>query len=191
MVAARRSYEKGGAGRVLAAAHRVAEGSQARRAIARGVIAREAVGVEAIEVAAAQLAVRLAVAQDVVGDDEDAVGHGDDGLLVAAPLDEAPVLRREVAVACADGAAGALDERRAQRPVGEARAAVQALAGASLLPGQRPAHEAAWPAVGKRVMSQPSSAAITSAVRRATPGIVSSPASAAACGAVRRSTWRS
>src|SRR5262249_30056318 len=125
MVAARRSYEKGGSGRVLGEGHRVAEGSQAL-----GVIAREAVGVEAIEVAAAQLAVRLAVAQDVVGDDEDAVGHGDDGLLVAAPLDEAPVLRREVAVACADGAAGALDERRAQRPVGEPRAAAQALAGA-------------------------------------------------------------
>jgi hypothetical protein len=40
----------------------------------------------------------------------------------------------------------------------------------SWLPGQRPAQDAAWPAVGKRVMSQPSSATIVSAVRRATPG---------------------
>ena len=50
----------------------------------------------------------------------------------------------------------------------------------SWLPGQRPAQEAACPAVGNRVMSQPSSATITSAVRRATPGIVSSRASCAA-----------
>src|SRR5262249_11467034 len=124
-IAIRRYYEKGGSGRVLGEGHRVAEGSHAL-----GVIAREAIRVEAIEVAAAQLAIRLAVAEHVVGDHKDAVGDGDDGLLVAAPLDEAPVLRREVAVARADGASGALDERRAQRPVGEASAAAQALAGA-------------------------------------------------------------
>src|SRR5262249_2589252 len=75
-------------------------------------VAREAVRVEAIEVAAAQLAIRLAVAEHVGGDDEDAVSDGDDGLLVAAPLDEAPVLRREVAVACADGAARGVRELR-------------------------------------------------------------------------------
>src|SRR5262245_9715003 len=92
-------------------------------------VAREAVRVEAIEVAAAQLAIRLAVAEHVVGDDEDAVGDRDDCLLVAAPPDEPAVLRREVAVPCANGAAGALDERRAQRAVGEAGAAAQALAG--------------------------------------------------------------
>ena len=34
-------------------------------------------------------------------------------------------------------------------------------------PGHRPTQDAAWPAVGKRVMSQPSPAAITPAVRRA------------------------
>ena len=69
----------------------------------------------------------------MVGDDEDAVGDGDDGSLVAAPLDQPPVLGREVAVACADGAPGALDERRAQRPVGPASAAAQALAGALVI----------------------------------------------------------
>src|SRR5215475_473564 len=92
-------------------------------------VAREAVRVEAIEVVAAQLAVRLAVAEHVIRDHEEAVGDRDDGLLVAAPPDEPAVLRREVAVPCADGAAGALDERHAQRPVGEAGAAAQALAG--------------------------------------------------------------
>src|SRR5262249_37292631 len=78
-------YEKGGSGRVLGECHGVAEGSEAL-----GVIPQEAVRVEAIEVAAAQLAIRLAVAEHVGGDHEDAVGDGDDGLLVAAPLDEAP-----------------------------------------------------------------------------------------------------
>src|SRR5262249_6422581 len=125
-----RYYEKGGSGRVLGEGHRVAEGSQAL-----GVIAREAVRVEAIEVVAAQLAIRLAVAEHVIRDDEDAVGDRDEGLLVAAALDEAPVLRREVAVAGADGAAGALDERRAQRPVGEAGAAAQPLPGTLVVAG--------------------------------------------------------
>ena len=98
-IAIRRYYEKGGSGRVLGEGHRVAEGSQAL-----GVIAREAIRVEAIEVAAAQLAIRLAVAEHVVGDHEDAVGDGDDGLLVAAPLDEPAVLGGEIGVAFADGA---------------------------------------------------------------------------------------
>src|SRR5215471_12778205 len=76
-------------------------------------VAGEAVRVEAIEVVAAQLAIRLAVAEHVIRDHEDAVGDRDDGLLVAAPPDEPAVLRCEAAVPCADGAAGALDERRA------------------------------------------------------------------------------
>ena len=66
-----------------------------------GVVAGEALGIEVVEVVAAQLAVRLAVAQDVVRDDEDAVGDRDDGLLVAALPDEPAVLRRSGAV---DGA---------------------------------------------------------------------------------------
>jgi len=51
------------------------------------VIAGEAVGVETLEVVAPDLAVRLAVAQDVIGDDEEAVRDRDDGLLVATALD--------------------------------------------------------------------------------------------------------
>ena len=42
----------------------------------------------------------------------------------------------------------------------------------SLLPGQVPAQEARWPAVGNRLMSAPVSATITSAVRVSMPGIV-------------------
>src|SRR5215831_10619019 len=127
-----------GSGRVLGEGHRVAKSGEPL-----GVIAGEALRVQAVEVVAAQLAVRLTVPQDVVGDDQDAVGHGDNGLLVPAALDEPPVLRREVAVACADGAPGALDERRAQRPVGDAGAAAQALPGTLVIarakagPGRR------------------------------------------------------
>src|SRR5262245_26367217 len=117
--------KRGGSGRDFGEGDGVAEGSEPF-----GVIAGEPLGVQAVEVVATQLAVRLAVLEDVVGDHEEAVGDGDDGLLVPAALDEPPVLRREVAVACADGAPGALDERRAQRPVGDAGAAAQTLAGA-------------------------------------------------------------
>src|SRR5215468_11136385 len=98
-------------------------------------VAGEAVRVEAIEVVAAQLAIRLAVAEHVIRDHEDAVGDRDDSLLVAAPPDEPAVLRREVTVPCADGAAGALDERRAQRPVREAGAAAQPLPGTLVVAG--------------------------------------------------------
>src|SRR5262249_33474716 len=89
-------------------------------------VAGEAVRVEAIEVVAAQLAIRLAVAEHVIRDHEDAVSYSDNGFLVAAPFDEPPVLGRQVAVAFADGAASTLDERRAQCPVGEAGAAARA-----------------------------------------------------------------
>jgi hypothetical protein len=72
---------KGGSGRVLGEGHGIAKGGEAF-----GVIAGDALRVQAVEVVAAQLAVRLAVPQDVVGDDEEAVGHGDDGLLVPRRL---------------------------------------------------------------------------------------------------------
>jgi transposase InsO family protein len=76
-----------------------------------------------------ELAMQHAVAQHVIRDHQDAVGHGDEGLLLAAAFGQPPVLGREVGVAFADSAAGTLDERRAERPVGEASAAAQPLAG--------------------------------------------------------------
>jgi hypothetical protein len=62
------------------------------------------------------------------------VGDGDDGLLVAPAFDEPPVLGREVGVACPHRAAGTLDERLAERPVGKAGAPAQALARALVGP---------------------------------------------------------
>jgi hypothetical protein len=55
-------------------------------------VASKTLGIEVVEVVASELAIRLAVAQHVIGDDQDAVGDGDDGLLVTAALDESPVL---------------------------------------------------------------------------------------------------
>src|SRR5437667_11266739 len=83
-----------------------------------GVVAGETVGVQPLEVVAPEFTIRLTVPQDVEGDDEDAVGDSDDGLLIAAPLDEAAVLGREVGVAFAYGAAGTLDQGLAQGAVG-------------------------------------------------------------------------
>jgi hypothetical protein len=62
---------------VLGEGHGIVKGGEAF-----SVIAGEALRVQAVEVVAAQLAVRLAVPQDVVGDDEEAMGDRDDGLLV-------------------------------------------------------------------------------------------------------------
>jgi hypothetical protein len=64
-----------------------------------------------------------------------------------------------------DGAVACAKTRLAQRV-----RPLRRLPALSLLPGQRPAQEAGWPAAGNRLMSSPSSATIVSAVRRATPG---------------------
>jgi hypothetical protein len=53
-----------------------------------------------------------------------------------------------------------------------------------------PAQEAKWAAAGKRVMSAPISAMITSAVRRPTPGMVCSRRDWSAKGVITRSTMR-
>jgi hypothetical protein len=99
------------------------------------VVAGQPLGIEGVEVVAPEFAVRAALPQDVVRDHEDAVGDGDDGVLVPAPLDQPAVLRREVGVARADGAAGALHERLAQDAVRAAGTAAQPLAGTLVVAG--------------------------------------------------------
>src|SRR5262245_10994550 len=107
------------------------------------VVAGEALGIPVVEVVAAEFAVRLAVAQHVVGDDEEAVGDGDDGLLVPAALDQAAVLGGEVGVVFEDGTASTLHEGLAQDAAGKAGTATQAFAstlvsaGAEAGPGRR------------------------------------------------------
>src|SRR5207247_927639 len=135
--------------------HGVAEGGEAL-----GMVAGEAVRVQPLEVVAAEFAIRLAVPQDVVGDDEGAVGDGNDGLLVAAALDEPAVLGGEVGRAFTGSGAGAVAQGLAQGAVGEAGAAAGPLARALMVdradagPGERIARRrgpracgagAAWP----------------------------------------------
>ena len=90
-------------------------------------VAGEAIGVQPLEVVAPELAIGRAVPQQVVGDDEDAVRDGDDGLLVAPALYEPAVLGGEVGVAFPDGAARTLDEDLAQGAIGMPGAAAQPL----------------------------------------------------------------
>src|SRR5437762_13951089 len=70
-----------------------------------GVVAGETVGVQPLEVVAPEFTIRLSVPQDVVDDDEDAVGGSDYCLLLASPLGEAAVLGGEVGAAFRCGAA--------------------------------------------------------------------------------------
>src|SRR5262245_17274752 len=116
--------------------HRFREGDLvAERREPLRVVAGEALGIPVVEVVAAEFAVRLAVAQHVVGDDEEAVGDGDDGLLVPAALDQAAVLGGEVGVVFEDGPASAIHEGLAQDAVGKAGTATQAFAGTLVIAG--------------------------------------------------------
>src|SRR6476620_10841341 len=86
--------------------------------------------VEALEVGGAQVAVRFAVPEDVVGDDEDAVRHGDDGFWGATPAGQAMVLRGQVSAPFPTGTPGALAEHGPQPGVAFGEPPAQALAGA-------------------------------------------------------------
>src|SRR5581483_3118749 len=97
---------------LLEAAHRVAD---------------DGLPVALVEVVAAELAVGLALAQDVVADDEDGVRDGHGRAFLAAPRREAVVLRPEVA-ARAGGGVRHLHERPAQPGVAVAGRAAAALA---------------------------------------------------------------
>src|SRR5262249_48500961 len=120
----------------LSLGHRFREGElvSARREPLR-VVAGEALGIPVVGVVGAEVAGRLGLAQHVVGDDEEAVGDGDDGLLVPAALDQAPVLGGEVGVVFEDGTASTLHEGLAQDAVGKAGTATQAFAGTLVIAG--------------------------------------------------------
>jgi transposase InsO family protein len=74
------------------------------------------------------------------------LGHGDEGLLLAAAFGQPPVLGREVGVAFADGAAGTLDEAARSVRLAKRVRPRSRLPALSWVPGQRPAQDAAWPA---------------------------------------------
>jgi hypothetical protein len=85
---------------------------------------------------------------------------------------EALVLGGEVGALAADRGQRGFFKGDAQPLAAFAGASERRLPADRSLPGQRPAQEARWPAVGKTLMSMPISAISTLAVRAATPVIV-------------------
>ena len=69
----------------------------------------EGILVAAVEEVAAEVGEGGAVFEEVVADDEDRVGHGDSGFLLAATSRQATVLGAEIGVARAAGPRGGFD----------------------------------------------------------------------------------
>ena len=80
-----------------------------------------------LELLGAEVAVRGAVAQDVVGDDQDGVADRHRGLLRAQAAGEPPVLGAEVGLAAAPRGLGRLDQGGAEPGAALAGAAAQAV----------------------------------------------------------------
>src|SRR6266446_1920024 len=99
------------------------------------IVAREAVRGQAIEVIGAEVAVGNPRAQDVIRRDEDAVARGEGGLLLAAAVREAGVLRAEIGPPAAAGTPAALDQQRLEPAVALAGLTRLPLAGTLIVPG--------------------------------------------------------
>jgi hypothetical protein len=124
------------------------------------------------EEVAAKVGIELPAREERMDDLQLRVRDRDDGSLVPTAAADTPVLRLQVAV-LAGRAERRLDQRSPQPRTAFRCSAVLPFPALSLLPGHRPAHDAKWRLVGKRVMSVPISAITTSAVRRWIPGMVS------------------
>jgi hypothetical protein len=122
---------------------------------------------------------------------QDAVGHRDDGLLVAAALDQAAVLGGEVGVAFAGRAPGALDQGLPQAAVGKPGAAAQALAGTLVVAGAevRPGRGMAGGGKATHVAAEFGEDGLGRPARDARNGV--EPGSASPSAAVSVAMWRS
>lgn len=101
----------------------------AERLEAAHAAADDGFAVALVEECRTELAVGRAVAEQVVGDDENAVADRDGRALLAAPGREAVLLRREVAAPGVDRAAGHLHEGAPQPGAARSGGARAALAG--------------------------------------------------------------
>ena len=118
------------------------------------------------------------VGEQVPDDDQDGAGDGDEGLELAAAVDEAPVAFAEEGVGLGGGGGGLTEDAL------EVGVALAGFAGAAAGPdwmvrGQSFAQDTRWPAVGNRVMSSPISAMMTCAACGADPGDLVEPREAA------------
>ena len=134
------------------------------------------------EPVAAEVVVVAVVGEQVPADDQDRVADGDGGFLAPDASGEPPELGGQV------GVAGVRRRRRTWLRISPSQRlpwlvrAGRRLPPVMLFPGQTPAHEARWAAVGNRAMSTPISAMMHSAARLPTPVIVSSRSRASAKG---------
>jgi transposase-like protein len=122
------------------------------------------------EVVVAEVLVHLPGGKQVPDQLDEAVGDGDGSLIGSAAPGDLPVLGSEAAALCPDRGACALDQGAPEPLVAGGGADPAALAGRLELPGHTPAQEARSPAVGKRVISAPVSATMTSTLDRSRPG---------------------
>src|SRR5207249_3348165 len=76
-----------------------------------------------VEIVRSEIGVIHRVAQEVIGDDQDGVADGDDGLLLAAAGDEAVVQRSEIGLSRSAAGVCGLDKRGAEPGVAFARLA--------------------------------------------------------------------
>jgi len=91
------------------------------------VIALELSGVHSVEVVGSEVVEVHAVAQHVVGDDEDAVGHGDPGPFRSAALADASELRAQVTLAGVGCCPCGLQERRSEPVISRSRSGAPSL----------------------------------------------------------------
>jgi len=66
-------------------------------------ISLQTICVESIEITAAQIGIGAALSLKMISNHQDAVGHGDDGALSAAPGRESLKLGRQISVLCTCG----------------------------------------------------------------------------------------
>ena len=149
------------------------------------------VAIPLFEVMIAQVHIVLDPVNNAVADDGDAVGHRQGSPIGPDAAGQASVLGAQIGLG-ASGGFGRFHQGCFQPGIAFARRTALALFALCLLPGQTPAQGARCPAVGKAATAPPTSAAMTSAVRRPTPGMVSRAATVSAKGCSRRATsWSS
>jgi hypothetical protein len=126
-----------------------------------------------VMVVAAELPVDSAVGQDMIGDAQQGVRQGDHCLL--GPRWRSTRRKRACKALFARLASAAASMRAVRSHRLPFRVSPDlCLLALSIFPGHRAAQLARWAAVGKALMSTPTSAMITAAVRRLMPGMLSS-----------------
>src|SRR5918992_2489734 len=141
-----------------------------------------------IKVVTAQISIGSAVSQQMIDNHQNTVGQCQDGSLGASSCCQSVVLGRQVALFGTGCAPGCFYQGRRNQGLPCPVCPFLRLPALSLFPGQTLAQEERWPSVGKRLISVPSSARISSAARSPMPGTTSAAWIASSKGPMRCST---